>query len=463
VPPGQTVALAYIVGLAVPPPDGDKAALAKIFKTMPAARFLKTLRREDLALLANFAAAGGGEPSALLAAQGIDSLDVERTTADVLAMGEGTRLTGTASCGEFTVTTAHGTTPIPFEQVAAMAGGARAGGGTRVFLRDGQILSGTVKAADFRFAMPSGAQVDLELGTLDRLVRRAAANEGKWLPDTAALLVTQQGEHLALTAGTTRFEATTPWGPLTFTLDEVAWFGPIDDTGLGQQIEFRDGSRFHGFLSGAPVTLPTALFGPREFAPAAIRGLVTAAAVAAPRAAEATDALPGQPYLVLAGGQRLVGQPEAESLTVLTGAKAVQIPPSGLRSLRNVLDEAGDNEVVEPEAPPFQIELWGGGTIRGQLREPILPVRFRQALWLVPVADVLEFHNPAPRVSDEVRLKIAGLIRDLGSDDWQVRESATDALATFGFLARPLLDETLKSSTDPEVRRRVEQLIGDME
>jgi HEAT repeat protein len=58
---------------------------------------------------------------------------------------------------------------------------------------------------------------------------------------------------------------------------------------------------------------------------------------------------------------------------------------------------------------------------------------------------------------------MAGLIRDLGSDDWQSRESATEALAAFGFLARPLLDEALKSSPDPEVRRRVEQLIGEME
>ena len=463
VPPGQTVAIAYTVSFAPPPSDGDRTAAAKIFKAMPAARFLKSLRREDLALLANFAVGGGSEPSSLLASQGVDSLDVERTGSDVLALGDRTRLTGAASCSTLSVTTAHGEASIPFEQIAAMVGGPRAGGQTRIFLRDGQIVSGTFRASDFRFTMPSGANVDLDLATLDRLVRKSTPDEGKWSPQATALLVTQQGEHLALGEGLARFEVTTPWGPLAFGMDEVLWFGPVDGGSIGLQIEFRDGSRFQGYLSGSAVVLPTRLFGPREFRPSDIRGLVTAGALAAPKDTGPTEAAPAQPYLLLAGGQRLVGQADTQSLTVLTSAKAIEIPPSGLRSLRNVIDEAADDERVDRDSPPFQIELWGGGTVLGQLREPVLPVRFRQSLWSVPVADIIELHNPAPRLSDEVRLKIAGHIRDLGSDDWKTREAASEALATYGFLARPLLDEALKSSADPEVRRRVEQLVSEME
>jgi len=463
VAPGQTVALAYTISFAAPPPDGDRNAAAKIFKAVPAARFLKSLRREDLALLANFAAGGGSEPSSLLASQGIDSLDVERAGSDVLALGDRTRLTGAASCGALIVSTAHGEAPIPFEQVAALVGGPRAGGQTRLFLRDGQIVTGSVNASDFRFTMPSGAHVDLDLVTLDRLVRKAAPDEGKWSPQTTALLVTQQGEHLALGEGPARFEATTPWGPLSFSLDEVSWFGPVDGPSVSLQIEFRDGSRFQGFLSGGPVALPTRLFGGREFRPSDIRGLVTAGALAAPKDPSSADPTPAQSYLLLAGGQRLVGQADAPSLTVLTSAKAIEIPSNGLRSLRNVSDEASEDERIDRDSPPFQIELWGGGTVLGQLREPVLPVRFRQSLWTVPVADIVELHNPAPRLSDEVRLKIAGHIRDLGSDDWKTREEASEALAAYGFLARPLLDEALKSSPDPEVRRRVEQLVSEME
>ena len=70
---------------------------------------------------------------------------------------------------------------------------------------------------------------------------------------------------------------------------------------------------------------------------------------------------------------------------------------------------------------------------------------------------------PTPHVSDETRLKIAGLIRELGSDDWEKREAASEALGEYGFMAKPILEETLRTSPDPEVRRRVEKLLDEAE
>lgn len=461
VPPNDTIALCYGVALATAPAENDKAAVAKIFKATPAAKILKTLRREDLALLANFAERSGGDAGAVLAAGGLDTLEVERGRSDILAMGDKTRLTGTASCGQFAITTAYGQAAVPFEQIAAVAGGARAGGGVRVFLRDGQVFTGTAEAADLRFSMPSGARVDLDLATLDRLVRKEEPGEGKWDAGATAMLLTQQGDQIALGAGAASFEATTPWGPLAFSLDDVSWFAPSDDAGVGHQIEFKDGSRFYGFLSGAEITVPTKLFGSRTFSPAQVRALVTSAALAKARS-DAADTPPDQPYVQLSGGQRLLARLDLDALTVLTGAKSIQVPPHGIRSLRNAREEA-EPETLEADSPPFQIDLWGGGTMLGQVREPVLPFRVRNAVWSVPIADVVEIANPAPQVSDETRVKMSGFIRDLGSDAWEQREAASQALAEFGFMARPLLDEALKTTPDPEVRRRVEKLIDEME
>ena len=53
-----------------------------------------------------------------------------------------------------------------------------------------------------------------------------------------------------------------------------------------------------------------------------------------------------------------------------------------------------DADALEVESPPFQIELWGGGTIFGQLREPVLALRVRDMVWRVPSADLIELHNP---------------------------------------------------------------------
>ena len=108
--------------------------------------------------------------------------------------------------------------------------------------------------------------------------------------------------------GPATFECTTPWGPLACTLDDILWFGPNEDGVVGHHIEFKDGSRFFGFLSGGPVTVQTRLFGPQTFAPAHIRGLVTAAALAESRDDKPEPLAPDQPHVLLIGGQRLLGQ-----------------------------------------------------------------------------------------------------------------------------------------------------------
>lgn len=462
VPPGQSVALAYAVAQVPPPPDHDTAALARLFKTISASKFLRTLRREELAALANFAVSAGAEPAAFLAAQGVSSLGIERGRTDILALGEKTRLTGTASGGAVTVKTSFGETRLALEEIAAMTGGAHEVGVPRIFLRDGQVFSGTFTAADWRFSMPSGAQVDLDFTTLDRLVRAASPEEGKWEAGTSAILATHHGVQLALEGATSRFECTTSWGPLSFTLDDLNWCLPADEGMVGHLVEFKDGSRFFGFLSGQPVTVQTQLFGAQVFSPAQVRGIIAASALSPHQTTDDDEPRLSRSHFVLAGNQLLPGHLEADEVEVLTGSKIIRVPPSGVRSLRNVTEEA-DAAVKEEDSPLFEVELWGGGVMTGQLREPVLTVRVREALWRVPATDVIEFRNPAPALSDEVRMRIVELLRNLGSEEWETREAASQALAELGVLARPMLEDTLKTTTDPEVKHRVERLLETME
>lgn len=462
VPPGQTAGLCYAVGLVTPFNEADRSALERAFKPLAPGRLLKTVRREDLPVLANFSQGMTAGPAGFLAAAGVDALEVERGRSDVLAIGAKTRLVGTASCGRLEIETPYGSTEIPFERVAAVVGEARQSAhGSRVFLRDGQVLSGRVTAEEFRFALPSGASIDLDMPSLDRLVRSATPEENRWDPGTAALLVTFAGDQIAVAESPgAELGCTTPWGPLSFTLADILWLGPGEEGAVGHQIEFRDGSRFFGFLAGGPVRLETRLFGSREFSPAQLRAVVTSDAVT--RSRENAEAAPlDQPHLVLAGGQRLLGQVEAPSLSILTPAKAIALPPQSIRTLRNISDEAEEGE--RHETPPFQVDLWGGSTLVGQLKEAVVPVRVRQSLWRVPIDDLLEINNPSPRVTDETRLRLAALIRDLGSTEWEKREQASQTLAEYGFMARPALEEALKTTPDPEVRRRVEQLLEELE
>ena len=163
-----------------------------------------------------------------------------------------------------------------------------------------------------------------------------------------------------------------------------------------------------------------------------------------------------QPHVRLVGGQRFAGRINSPTVSVLTSAESIELAPTNIRRLYNLREEVSEEEAAEA---PFQIDLWGGSVVVGQLRETVLPVLFRGEVWHVPVSDVVEIVTPSPQISDETRQEIAARIRELGNDDWQKREEASTALAEYGFLARSMLMEAMRVSPDPEVRRRVEKLL----
>jgi hypothetical protein len=67
-----------------------------------------------------------------------------------------------------------------------------------------------------------------------------------------------------------------------------------------------------------------------------------------------------------------------------------------------------------------------------------------------------------PKLSAEDDAAARKLVTDLGSGDFNVREAATKALAGHGAGIKPLLEEVLKTSSDPEVKTRAEQVLEEL-
>ncbi len=464
VPAGQTVCVMHAVAQ-VPKPDKlDSKTLAKHFKSVSLNRFLKALPTEYRGVLANYSSGSGFGGLALLASTSVEGLGVERAKQDVLAMGEKTRLLGKASCGKLQVTSTYGEVEIPFEQVAALVGGDRGRSeGGRVFLRDGQVFSGKIQADSLRFVMPSGARMNLDVRSLDRLVRSRTPEEGKWDPKAGALLETFSGERLSLAGSEEVFlSCVTPWGAMDFSLDEVLWISPPEEEPVGHFIELKDGSRFFAFLAGPPLKLRSRLFGECLVKPQEIRALITRsqAEKSGQEEERMIEDLMQQPHLLLAGGQRLVGQISAPSLNIITNSEILEAAPEAVRLMHNMSEEV---EASFEDTPPFQIELWGGGVVLGYIREPVIPVQVRGREWRIPIQDVVSVISPQPRISDTARASIARLIRELGDDDWRIRENAMEELREYGYLAKSLLVDALRVSNDAEVKRRLEQLVNAIE
>lgn len=474
IPAGQTVAIAHAVAQLPTPREFDRQGLARVFRPVSLDRLISTIPREFRPLLVNDGGDRDLSVGALLSRSPVDALGVDRGRRDVLALGDRTRLVGSATCGSFRLTTAHGEADLPFESIAAVAGGNRGRRDlSRVYLRDGQVFSGEIAVEDLRFSMASGGRMNLEISSLDRLARAKADRDGDWGAEVAAMIETHGGDRLAAEVGAPpSFEGMTPWGPLAFTLDDILWLAPMEDEPVGHYVEFKDGTRCYLFLGGPPLKLRIGVFGEGELETAQIRSIVTRTALERAKAAakqgggkpfsdlesEVTAAPPTlRPYVLAAGGQRIVGELGEASLHVLTHSETVPIAPGEIRRLLNLTAAEG----LRPDAagPVFQIELWGGGVLSGYLAESDLEMQVRGASWRLPLSDVRELITPVPRLTEGAQQDIARLIRELGADEWQMREKATEELESFGFIAQSILREELRTNPDPEVRRRLERVL----
>ena len=460
-PVGKSVCLLHTVTQAKLSTRPDKADLEKLFKPFALSRHLRDLPKGTAPLLVNLRGGSGG---ALDLASWFpeEILGVKREAVDVLAMGEGTRLRGRTTCAKLTLTHRLGQAVIPWEQVVAIAGG-RHSGGERVYLADGQVLRGNLTAEELKFILGSGLQMELKVAEVDRLVLSLQGAPGEWPAGVSALLETWSGERWALRdTGGVQFALSSAWGQRKVSLTDLSAISPGAEEGSAPLASFRDGSRLRVWLGAQDgLELKGTLLGPQAIPGAQIRAL----AVALPSAAAYTEAAeedgdPLVPFAELPAEQRLIAPVSDTMLHVVTAGGIVLLNPAGIKELRNVSEDAPQGGT--DDAPWFHMELWGGGSVLGQLRESSIKFRVAGGEWSIPVQEIIRISNPVPKIAEATLTRVSQLVRELGHDDWKVREKATGELRLLGELAKPSLQDALKQSEDPEVKRRIESVLGEM-
>lgn len=453
VPPGQTVSILHSVAQRRIGALPQGKQLDKLFSAFRSSRYLRDLPSALRRSIVNGRGRGGYGSGFGQLAETLEALGVHRGTADVLALGEESRLHGTAACGALRIESRFGALEMPLDKVAAIVGGRRHGDQARLFLRDGQILRGRLTAKNLRFTMTTGATIPLEPKFLDRLVLREGPDDGKPAADVAGYVETFQGDRLALARDPDlRLTFAMPWGRRKVGFGELRWVKLAEEPEVGHRVALSDGSRFLGYLADAAVRFKTVSFGMQTFPAADIR---TIASVDRPGgygdSEEILDA-----HLILTGENVIVGRVDLPQIHFLAYGETIPIPPGQIRTLRNMA-EGGDPE--PGKRLQFSAEVWGGDVLAGELRENVLPVRTQGGLIQVALRDVVEINVPTPSVPDTLREKIAARIRDLGHPDWERREAASRQLGDLGYIARGQLEEALKYASDPEVRKRVKVLI----
>ncbi|MEX0718478.1 MAG: hypothetical protein WD066_17930 [Planctomycetaceae bacterium] len=443
--PGETVSLVHslaIRNLAASPPKDE---LAKLVQPLRSGTWIRGLPRELTRTIINHRQSGYW-PASPQAALDWHALQTEPEQIDLLAIGETTRLLGTAALETVVVRTRFGEMAVPVAEIAAVAGPGFAGGRPGVLLRNQECYTGELRLDGLAFTLAGGLRTEVDPDRLDRLVFRAS-NEP--VEPVAAFLETIDGDRVAFDpadANAVRIEAVLPWGVRTVPLDEIILLqsGPQG----GYQLSLTDGSRFFAFLSGDPLTVRTRAFGPREFRPEELRYVQTGRA---PIDDEDLP-VPSEPAFDVAGDNRVVGRLDLASLRMVVQGREMPLDPREIRDLESLADAQDD---AGPRT--WRTRMWDGSVLEGRLVDVVLPVAAGNETLHLPVADLREMHVFA--YPDEVRVRIAGLIAKLGDEDFETRETATRELRQLGEIADALLRETLERQPEPEVRGRIRTLL----
>jgi hypothetical protein len=456
VPAGKTVAIMH--GLAQrnlnAPPDSKTAS--ELFKPFKSRSLTSDLPADIRGSLLNVGGLGFSGGSDEISVPSLEALDVEPGAADILAVGDRTRLHGVAACSRLSVKTRFGPYVVPFDKIAAVVGEQFPRGGSCVFLRDGQVLCGPLELTDLRFAMNTGGELHLTGEHLDRLVLHKDAQDSQPADNVFALLGTSFGDRLALVGKqSSPLIATTPWGERSIPLDEILRLS-ADPEQIGQWLNLKDGSRLFAFLASPAMSIQTQIFGVQKFDARQLRSLIAAHVNPSEAKQQGEIAVPN---LVLAGENVFVGRVDQPTVHFLLSGQRVPVSSNQIRAMRNI---SGEVETTQSSAAMFEAELWDGSNISGVLEESVLPIRSADRVFSVRAQDVEEVHVPSPTVPETERVKIARLLLDLGDPDFAKREAASKGLAETGYLAKSQLNETLSQSTDPEVQRRVQKILDNL-
>ncbi len=228
-------------------------------------------------LVLNFRSWGGAEgPGKLLQPllRLAEHAGMDRGMEDQLVVEDDTVVAGTVSCGAFEVETPYGTRKVDPGDIVLLFGGKSTARPHRVFLRDGQVLAGTVKAQDFVLKTREEFTVELDPEALDMLFMRADLRDGHPAAGVTGFVDTHRGDRLAIVQkDDLTVDTITPWGSAKIPLSDMDYLYYSREDQPGHRVVLKNGSRFPVILKNPELTVDTLLFGSLKLTGLLVSGL----------------------------------------------------------------------------------------------------------------------------------------------------------------------------------------------
>lgn len=456
--PGETGVILHRVAQVMIPGNFDRRNLLRLFRPYALNHSETILDPQWDRFVLNVSGDRSGIDE-LFPLAGFEALKMKPADSDTLAVGGATRLPGTASSPGLSITTPYGEAMISLDDVAAITGGKfEDGGKERLYLRDGQILSGTISAPDFVFKQKGGGDIQIKMETLDRLVlaEKDLAEKG----GARTLLETFDGDRLLLgnLAGAS-LQGITPWGMVPISLNQVTRLYP-DVASPGYRVQLVDGSEIRIFPGEENLQVEVARFGSVAIPQALVRSLVSEQRNETPMVFEPVA---GESAIQLSGYQKIVGNVGNSEIVLVSDRVPVPTKAKEIRQLIQTERGMSGPGFLSSRNPTFRIERWDGGIVEGTFNGGVVSVTVGDAALSIPVQDIEMIDMPLPSLNEENRAKIKGLVEQLANSSWAERERATVELGAFGYLAGSVLRRERQKTEDVEVARRIDRVLKQLD
>lgn len=309
--------------------------------------------------------------------------NVQRGEDTILLIEPGTALEGAlvqvADTGqEIEVQTAQGAARLTLDEVAVLVGGGNRGRDMRVYLRNGEVLVGSVEAPELKFKSRSGLTISIDPAGVEILFLPSHESDGVVPEGAQAYLSLVGGSRLALGKGTGLvLPVATAWGELRIPLARVVELRRVREPRPTLLARLDDGSKFPLALTGAPLRVESLRFGSITVEPGTLSAWRRLGASVPLLARYGKSVGPERSHACLPGKTYLVGELELDTIHVRTDAKATPLSVATLRQVERGSGDMGDGGW-------FVWSLRNGQTLHGQIQERLLPLRTPFGLCHVP-------------------------------------------------------------------------------